>query len=72
MEPFEHPFGFLCFVLHSDFTQALEYCQNSNIDCTDFTLHGSDYIVVFKVQDFFNLVQYCDDEALQYVKFVLL
>lgn len=72
MDSVQHPYGFLCFFYNFDFRDAIEFCTENNIDCTDFSFHGCEYIAVFSVHDFFALVQFCENEALDFVKFVYL
>lgn len=68
---FDHPYGFVCFLSDFEFTEALLFCQNHDLDVLDFTLHGANYIAVFSVDDFLQLLSFCEEEALNYQKFVL-
>ena len=68
---FEHPFGFVCFLSKFEFTEALLFSQNNNLDVLEFPLHGLNFIAVFPANDFFALVLFCEDGAFNYQKFIL-
>lgn len=65
------PVGFVSFAFNNDFVDAIMFCQNENLDVLDFQLHGSQYIAVFDIQDIFRLVFFCEEEALNFVKYIL-
>lgn len=57
------PVGFVSFAFNNNFVDAIMFCQNENLDVLDFQLHGSHYIAVFDIHDFFRLVFFCEEEA---------
>ena len=72
MATFEHPYGFLCFLSNFEFTSALIFSQDRNLDVSDFSFFGLNFIAVFSVHDFFYLVFFCEEEALNFVKYICL
>lgn len=71
MEYFNYPYAFVGFESHIEFTQAIIFCQNENIDVLDFMLNGVEYIAVFCEVGFDNLIDYCQLKSLDFVYFVI-
>lgn len=67
MDSVQHPYGFLCFFIILILEMLLSFVQRIIL-----TAHGCEYIAVFSVHEFFALVQFCENEAHDFVKFVYL
>ena len=70
MANIEHPYGFLCFLSNFEFTDTLIFAHKNNCDVKQFSFFGLNFIAVFSVQDFYNLADFCEEEALNYVKYI--
>ena len=70
MEYSDHPYGFVGFESHFEFTEAAIFCQNHNIDVLDFMLNGMEYLAIFSIDGFYALLDFCVEKDLDYVYFV--
>lgn len=58
MEYLQCPCAFIGLESHIQFTEALIFCQDENIDVLEFMLNGLEYIAVFSVDGYGNLISF--------------
>lgn len=63
------PFGLFCFHSQLHFISASTFCQDEDLDFEDFLAHGCNYIAIFNVDDYFNLLIFCQEEHLCFVAY---
>lgn len=59
--------GFFCFQHSEDFILSLVFCQDNDLDVTDFESLGFHYIIAFDFDDFETLLTFCQESNFSFI-----